>query len=871
MWKKLLGRFSKAAGVLGLLVLCGITVGPLLRFARRHSPDPLSRLLEQADESAWLNSWIDAAPIYKQAETLCLQRNDPSCALYSHVSQIPATSETTSIASQISQLSSDLELPAARDYETKLRILTVRGMLEVNYDAALTAATYSQIQEMAMQRGHFLIAARATGEQGIADFLSGNIAAAKTKVVYAWMISKLFHDRGAQIRYASVYAEGLAHIGRYAEAQEAVKEAIRTANNTSGAPYPSMAKSTEVEILTAQKRFDEALKLLDEGEAWATSRHLEGHLCAAEINRGDLFSQMGKTELAIAAYRHALRYAAHLSFWRGFTSTGGSLAKALAGEGHFNEALQTINDALDANTKIPDELYFVPRNLAIKAEILRHVGRITDSNHNYERSTILIDSILASTPTPGVERLLLADLSDVYSGYFSSLIQQGRNADAFQVIEKAHGRIETQALEHHAAIPPHRPDSSEEHLTQLNIRLIRSDDSTTRSEIEQKIYRTELEMDTPRLAGLTSIHPVNLQNFQRHLEKGELLLEYVLGEPSSYVMAITKSAVTSHSLPGKTDLESRVSQYRRALDQKKTNAALGQGLFYTLLGDIPEYARAASVIVVADGGLHRLPFSALWDGNKYVVQTHAVSVVPSATVLDVVRGVRHPQDRQELLGVAAWSAERPTGFDRVLREVTAPELKQFTPLPQSLHEVTTIARELPKPSIVLAGNTATETDFRTLPLNEFSVLHLALHGFIDKDYPDRSSLVFAPERGEKNDGLLQAREIRNLQLNASLVTLSACDTGVGPVGESGVDSLANAFLDAGATTVVSSLWNVDDRATATLMIDFYENLKQGQSKSEALRQAKMSMIASAASQPYYWAAFEMSGEPSAPLANAETR
>ena len=199
---------------------------------RRHSPDPLSRLLEQADEKAWLNNWIDAAPLYREAEALCIQRNDQSCALYSHVSQIPANSETASIASQIAQLSADLTLPAARDYRTRLRILGVRGMLEVNYDAAMTSATYSEIETMALRRGHFLIAARARGEQGIADFLTGNIATAKKKVVYAWTVSKLFHDRAAQIRYASMYAEGLAQIGRYQEAQRAVEEAIRTAHDT---------------------------------------------------------------------------------------------------------------------------------------------------------------------------------------------------------------------------------------------------------------------------------------------------------------------------------------------------------------------------------------------------------------------------------------------------------------------------------------------------------------------------------------------------------------------------------------------------------------------------------------------------------------
>jgi CHAT domain-containing protein len=867
MWKKLSKRLCKAAGIFALLVLCGVAIGPILRFMRRHSPDPLSRLLEQANEKAWLNNWIDAAPLYREAEALCIQRNDQSCALYSRVSQIPANSETASIASQIALLSPDLTLPAARDYRTRLRILGVRGMLEVNYDAAMTSATYSEIEKMALRRGHFLIAARARGEQGIADFLTGNIATAKKKVVYAWTVSKLFHDRAAQIRYASMYAEGLAQIGRYQEAQRAVAEAIRTAHDTPHAPYPSMAESTKVEILTQTGKYAEAFKTLDESEAWALSHHLEGHLCAAEINRGDLWNRMGKTDLAIVSYRRALEYADHLSFWRGFTSTGGSLAKALASEGHLEEALQIIDRTLNANTHIPDELYFVPRNLAVKAEILRQMGRISESNDNYKRSTTLIDSLLTSSPTPGVERLLLADLSDVYSGYFVSLVQQSRNAEAFTIIENAHGRIETQSLEHHAAIAPHTPSSSEQRLTQLNIRLINSDDPAVRAEIEQRIYQTELEMDTPRLAGLTSIRPVALEDLQRHLEKGELLLEYVLGDQSSYVMAITQRSASSYSLPGKNDLETRAAQYRKAIGDKRTTSDLGDGLFQALLGVVPEYRKADSVIVVADGGLHLLPFSALWDGKEYVVQSHAVSVVPSATILDVVREGRRIPDSKEFVGVAAWTAEQPSGLKNVVREITAPELKQFVPLPQSLHEVTTIAQDFPKPSIVLSGDAATETEFKALPLSDYSVLHLALHGYVDKDYPDRSALVFAPERRGKNDGLLQAREIRNLQLNASLVTLSACDSGVGPVGESGVDNLASAFLDAGATTVVSAMWDVDDRATADLMIDFYQYLIHGRSKSEALRLAKLRMIASAASQPYYWAAFEMSGEPSAKLAN----
>lgn len=181
-------------------------------------------------------------------------------------------------------------------------------------------------------------------------------------------------------------------------------------------------------------------------------------------------------------------------------------------------------------------------------------------------------------------------------------------------------------------------------------------------------------------------------------------------------------------------------------------------------------------------------------------------------------------------------------------------------MPESKEEVDAIANILPKPSTVLLGSSATEAHFKNLPLQEYNILHLALHGYVDEDYPDRSALIFAPQRGGSEDGMLQVREIRNLHLNASLVTLSACDTGVGPVGESGVANLVNAFIEAGASSVVSTLWDVEDRFTEKLMTDFYENLAEHKPKSTALRQAQLDLMAKGFS-PYYWASFQLVGEP----------
>jgi CHAT domain-containing protein len=200
----------------------------------------------------------------------------------------------------------------------------------------------------------------------------------------------------------------------------------------------------------------------------------------------------------------------------------------------------------------------------------------------------------------------------------------------------------------------------------------------------------------------------------------------------------------------------------------------------------------------------------------------------------------------------------------IRRAISGPNRRELVALPESRNEVETIATDFPQPKTVLLGDQATETNFKRLPLGQYEVIHLALHGYSDPEFPDRSALVFAPEQPPIDDGLLQVREIRKLHLNAELVTLSACDTGVGPIGEEGVADIVNAFIEAGSQSVVSTLWEVNDRAAAEMMIDFYQQLGRGESKAGALRQAQIDLINSGR-PPSYWAGFELDGEPGGSL------
>jgi CHAT domain-containing protein len=877
-----------------VVVMCMAGVAAAVyRLATKPEPNSPEALLEKADALAWLNNWVDAEPLYKQAESMFLQQHKAAQALYAHVSQIPPSSGSSSMPDLIWRLTQDLARPEAQNAETRLRILTIRGMVEINYDAATARSTWGTVEDLAKRQHRYLLASRAAGEQGIAAFLLGDTSRAKQQVLQAWGIAKTFHDSAAIVRYSSAYGAGLVQLRKYDEALGPLDDAINRARSTPGMAYPSIAVNYKIAALSGLRRYSEALALSSEALRYPRQHNLEGALYSLLETRGEIYASMGDWSRAVADYKTAADYARHISYWRGLSEGNGPLARAYEHQGQLQEALSAVNEAIEANERIPDELYFVPQNLAIKAEILAKLGQLKASNSLYQKSADLIDSLLTGVPTPQVERLYLAELSDVYSGYFASLCNQGAYPQAFQIIEKVHGRIEAQSLQHHQTVQPHQPTTAEQQLTNLNIQLINTDDSQVRQQLLAGIYDVEQRLDPVSFAGKTASDPVSLAQLQQDLQPTELIVEYVLDEPQSYALAITARSVNRYILLGKNTLESQITQYRSTIAEQKEDKGLAQVLFNELLGPITEYRTASHLIVIPDGELHLLPFAALVDSGLYLLSSHTISAVESGTVLHILRTRQQqqvlPATELPYLGVAPWIKTPDTrniflraigaiSWPESLRRISlsfptrgtanasssGPDRSKLIALPESRNEVESIADELPKPNTLLLGDDATKTHFKDLPLNEFNVIDLALHGYADLEYPDRSALVFAPQKQGVDDGLLQVREIRHLHLNASLVTLSACNTGVGPVGQAGVANLVGAFVEAGAQSVVSTLWELEDHSSSRLMRAFYDRLARHEEKAEALRHAQMT-IQSVGYPPYYWASFELVGNPTGTL------
>jgi CHAT domain-containing protein len=248
-------------------------------------------------------------------------------------------------------------------------------------------------------------------------------------------------------------------------------------------------------------------------------------------------------------------------------------------------------------------------------------------------------------------------------------------------------------------------------------------------------------------------------------------------------------------------------------------------------------ARARLITVVPHGPLHYVPFAALSLDGVPLIDRAPVRVLPSASVLRFLR-----------------SAPRQGGADRLLI-LGNPDLgDQRFDLPGAEAEAASIKALFPG-SVLLTRGAATESRLKAEG-GLFPVIHIAAHGEFRTDDPLASRLLLAPD--DANDGSLTAGELFGLRLDADLVTLSACDTGLGKAAAGDdVIGLTRGFLYAGANSLVASLWPVADAETGMLMQTFYGNLRT-MPKAEALRAAQLA-LRSAAPHPYYWAAFQLTG------------
>jgi CHAT domain-containing protein/tetratricopeptide (TPR) repeat protein len=426
-----------------------------------------------------------------------------------------------------------------------------------------------------------------------------------------------------------------------------------------------------------------------------------------------------------------------------------------------------------------------------------------------------------------------------------------------------------------------------------------------KADLERQDWLRQARLRSPHYARLKYPQPVRLADIQKTLGEDVLLLSYSLDEKESVLFAVARNGFQVRSFGGAAAISGSVDKLVGAIannnsrsmsEYRRQAVRLYRELIEPVSGML---AGKKELIIVADGALHRLPFEVLLpqealkltqpDYKKlpYLVRDYAISRAPSASVLAVLGDYRreavapqkaflsfadpvYGEDELErdsnlaLVTRGAWEEGKPLKFDRLINSgLEAVEIARLFPAGQA--------------DLFLGADASEENVKKPGRLGQYRMIHFAAHGLLNQNRPRFSGIVLslpgakdrkqsvkerdrdAGREAEREDGILQAYEIFNLKLNADLVVLSACETGLGKeVNGEGLISLMRAFIYAGTPSVVVSLWNVDDRKSRDLMIQFYRNLKDGMSKARALQEAQKKLIGESGS-PYFWAPFILVG------------
>ncbi len=434
--------------------------------------------------------------------------------------------------------------------------------------------------------------------------------------------------------------------------------------------------------------------------------------------------------------------------------------------------------------------------------------------------------------------------------------------------------------------------------------------------------RAELRTQNPSQATLIDPTELKMEDLQELVQGADAtVLEFSLGGDRSYVWAITSAEVVSYELPARPRIDELAHKVyesatmRQSIDEtlppqtqekliREADAAFQEhsaALSEMLLGPVASRLRSKHILIVGDGLLNSIPFDALplpvsaqSDAEpQLLISSHNITILPSALTLVALR-LRHSVAANKTIGViadpvferddprvlsrqkhgAVQSPDQNTDayFTSALRDFTDDgEVRPISRLPATLREAKVIDELGPAGYVVTnTGFDANKQKFINEPIQGYRVLHIATHGLINVEHPNLSGMVFSllDENGQTVDGFLRLHDVYNLDLSADLVVLSACRTALGPdVKGEGIVGLTTGFMYAGAKTVVSSLWKVDDTATAEFMSYFYRGLLRDQlSPAEALRAAKLEMQKQERWRaPFYWAGFVLQGEYTTPV------
>ncbi|MCJ7452097.1 MAG: CHAT domain-containing protein [Steroidobacteraceae bacterium] len=616
-----------------------------------------------------------------------------------------------------------------------------------------------------------------------------------------------------------------------------------------------------------RKRPDAAIALYEQAQQRAAATRAQQTLALSLLRLARVNRSVQRVALASAETDESLVIAREIGARDLEAEALYSRAEIARLQQHFTSALANYKAAESAEARIgdPDLLWQIQFGRARAQEAN---GNVSAALASLEAAVQLIEGVRGRLEETRFRSGYVEDKFEVYLELMRLQLQQGRTADAFLTAERLRARSFVEQLSGRSSVPLSARDRRveaelRERVRQLQQSLADTDDegapayperATNRFSQEllsvEKEYQTFLD-DHARVHAAVAAVP-NASSIQRRLAADQALVEYIVGPEGLVVFVLTSRGIVVKSSPVRgPDLAARIALLRDLIHRpdderwRKPAARLSEELIGPLerAGWLDGVTR---LYIVPHGALTYLPFAVLPQPasgrGDLLIDRYTVAYLPAAAAL--LREPTAPDTARSLLAVAPSRG----GLRHAPEEARAIDAL-FQPNARTL-----------------IGGEATEGRFKQLA-GGFRVLHLATHGYFNEASPLLSGLELEPDRND--DGMLRVHEILDLPLHADLVTLSACDTALGsgyfaelPIGDEFV-GLNRAFLAAGSTSVMATLWQVDDRASVSLMKQFYGRLSEsgaGGNAASALTFAQRALRRSPQlGHPYYWAAYVVVG------------
>lgn len=510
-----------------------------------------------------------------------------------------------------------------------------------------------------------------------------------------------------------------------------------------------------------------------------------------------------------------------------------------------------------------------PRDIRVALETYKKCDEvITDIRQQRlsEADKIRIGGIASEVYDDGIRIALYLSgktfKKDKYNELAFTFCERSKSATLLEAINETNAK-------HFAGIPNHlitMEDSLKAEISWLEKELAKPNNDSERYKERlfnyQQSYRafiSQLEKEYPSYYQLKyEKREISVAEIQQELPPRAAMLSYFIGENAVYVFYISNKGMEVHSYPTERNLFQISSGLRNSI---KYHIEKGfQESAYTLYQQLipPIGKEIYQLIILPDGILGTIPFETFITQNPlenkphYLIEDYAISYDYAASLY-----ISRLSSVSKDIPISGIFLSAPVSFDR--NDMKMPALPGSEEEVQQIRYLFLSGKD--KPTVCL-NEKASEASLKSGKLQNYKYLHFATHGIVNESKPELSRIFLSPD--EEEDGSLYSGEIYNLNINADLVTLSACETGLGKVekGE-GIVGLSRSLMYAGAKNLIVSLWQVADASTSQLMIDFYtQHLYHSNNNifSDDLRKAKLNFIKGSQFQdPYYWAPFVLIG------------